>query len=79
MPRAKKDHSCLNIKIDATLHEEVLMRYASLDIAPYKGFLNPMMYLVKNAAGEITDIKLDYSESYTEQMMRYSHEYATLI
>jgi len=66
------------IKVDADLHKEVLERYRQLHIAPYKGFLNPKMTAVTDAAGEITDISLDYSESYEEQMLRYSKEYATL-
>ena len=66
------------IKIDADLHREVLERYRQLDIAPYKGFLNPRMIAVTDDQGEITDIRLDYSESYEEQMLRYSKEYATL-
>lgn len=66
------------IKVDADLHKEVLERYHQLHIAPYKGFLNPKMTAVTDADGEITDISLDYSESYEEQMLRYSKEYATL-
>lgn len=66
------------IKIDADLHREVLERYRQLHIAPYKGFLNPQMIAVTDNQGEITDIRLDYSESYEEQMLRYSKEYATL-
>ena len=66
------------IKIDADLHREVLERYRQLNIAPYKGFLNPKMIAVTDDQGEITDIRLDYSESYEEQMLRYSKEYATL-
>lgn len=66
------------IKIDADLHREVLERYRQLHIAPYKGFLNPRMIAVTDDQGEITDIRLDYSESYEEQMLRYSKEYATL-
>ena len=66
------------IKIDADLHREVLERYRQLNIAPYKGFLNPKMIAVTDDHGEITDIRLDYTESYEEQMLRYSKEYATL-
>ena len=66
------------IKVDADLHREVLERYRQLNIAPYKGFLNPKMIAVTDERGEITDIRLDYSESYEEQMLRYSKEYATL-
>ena len=67
------------VNINAELHAEVLERYKRLDIAPYKGFLNPRMLPVHNAKGDVTDITLDYSESYDEQMLRYSRQYGTLI
>ena len=67
------------VNINAELHAEVLERYKRLDIAPYKGFLNPRMLPVHNAKGEVVDISLDYSESYDEQMLRYSRQYGTLI
>ena len=67
------------VNINAELHAEVLERYKRLDIAPYKGFLNPRMLPVHNAEGEVVDISLDYSESYDEQMLRYSRQYGTLI
>ena len=67
------------VNINAELHAEVLERYKRLDIAPYKGFLNPRMLPVHNAKGEVIDISLDYSESYDEQMLRYSRQYATLV
>ncbi|MDD3387442.1 MAG: dihydrofolate reductase, partial [Prevotella sp.] len=67
------------VKINPDLHAEVLDRYAKLNIAPYKGFINPVMKVVKNNSEEITDIKLDYTESFTHQMLRYSAEYGTLI
>ena len=67
------------VKVDPTLHAEVLERYAKLNLAPYKGFINPQMIPVTDADGEITDILLNYSESYAHQMLRYSSEYATLI
>lgn len=67
------------VNINAELHAEVLERYKRLDIAPYKGFLNPRMLPVLNAKGEVVDISLDYSESYDEQMLRYSRQYGTLI
>ena len=57
----------------------MLERYASLNIAPYKGFLNPKMSLVKDSEGKVVDVDLDYTETYTEQMLRYSKEYSTLI
>ena len=65
--------------IDRRLHEEVYSRYQKLNLAPYKGFINPKMSLVKDAEGNITDVTLDYTEGYAEQMLRYSTEYNTLI
>ena len=67
------------VNINQGLHEEMLERYASLNIAPYKGFLNPKMSLVKDSEGKVVDVDLDYTETYTEQMLRYSKEYSTLI
>ena len=67
------------VKLDKELHAEVLQRYERLKIAPYKGFINPVLKPVCDATGEVTDIIVDYSEGYTEQMLRYSEEYATLI
>ena len=67
------------VRVDPLLHEEVLERYKRLNLAPYKGFINPMMLPVLDDDGKICDIQLNYSESYTHQMLRYSTEYATLI
>ncbi|MDR0393799.1 MAG: dipeptidyl peptidase 3 [Tannerella sp.] len=66
------------VKVDRTLHNEILKRYESLNLAPYKGFINPVMEPIKNAKGEITNIVLDYSEKYTQQMLRYSEKYSFL-
>ena len=66
------------VKVDPTLHKEILERYTRLNLAPYKGFVNPQMKEVKNAKGEVTDIVLDYSEGYAEQMLRYSRDYSFL-
>lgn len=66
------------IKVDAELHAEVLARYARLNLAPYKGFINPVMSEVKNEQGKVIDIKLDYTEGYTGQMLRYSQDYSFL-
>ncbi len=66
------------VKVDPELHAEVLKRYAELNLAPYKGFVNPVMKLVKNEKGEVTDVTLDYTEGYTQQMMRYGKEYSFL-
>jgi len=67
------------VKVDATLHKEVLDRYEQLNLASYKGFINPVMLPVLDGQGKIKDIQLNYSESYAHQMLRYSSEYATLI
>ena len=64
------------VKVDAELHEEILERYERLNLAPYKGFLNPVMKPVTDAEGRITDIELDYTEGYSEQMLRYSRDYS---
>ena len=66
------------VKVDPTLHKEILERYTKLNLAPYKGFVNPQMKEVKNGKGEVTDIVLDYSEGYAEQMLRYSRDYSFL-
>lgn len=67
------------VNVDKTLHEEVLQRYSRLNLAPYKGFINPVLKLEKDNAGNITDITADYTEEYAEQMLRYSTDYAALI
>ncbi len=67
------------VKVDADLHEEVLARYRKLNLAPYKGFINPVMQPVLDDRGDICDIQLNYSESYAHQMLRYSSEYGTLV
>ena len=66
------------VKVDPVLHEEILERYAKLGIAPYKGFLNPKMNLKKDESGNVVDVELDYSETYDQQMLRYSKEYSFL-
>ena len=67
------------VKVDPVLHEEVLERYRRLDLAPYKGFINPQLLPVLDADGQIADIQVYYGESYAHQMLRYSAEYGTLI
>ncbi|MCR4853775.1 MAG: dihydrofolate reductase, partial [Prevotella sp.] len=67
------------VKVDRKLHEEVKERFDQLHIAPYKGFLNPVMKPIVDENGEITDVEIDYSEGYSEQMMRYSRDYSCLI
>ena len=66
------------VNIDPELHREILARYRKLNLAPYKGFINPKMTLEMDEEGEITDVVLDYEESYVDQMLRYSDEYGTL-
>lgn len=66
------------VNIDPALHREILARYKKLNLAPYKGFINPKMTLVFDEDGNPIDVNLDYEESYTDQMLRYSEEYGTL-
>ena len=66
------------VKVDPQLHKEILARYAKLNIAPYKGFINPVYTTVKDAQGRVTDVKISYTESYDDQMLRYSRDYNTL-
>ena len=66
------------VKVDPKLHQEVLDRYAHLNIAPYKGFVNPVYTPVFDADGNITDVTIDYSEAYIPQMLRYSRDYSPL-
>lgn len=66
------------VNIDPELHREILARYKKLNLAPYKGFINPKMTLEMDEEGEIIDVVLDYEESYVDQMLRYSDEYGTL-
>ena len=66
------------VKVDPRLHKEVLDRYAHLNIAPYKGFVNPAYKLVTDADGKPVDAQVTYGEDYTDQMLRYGREYSTL-
>ena len=66
------------VKVDPELHKEVLERYEKLHLAPYKGFVNPVYTAETDAEGNITDVKVSYTEGYAEQMLRYSKDYATL-
>ena len=66
------------VKVDPALHQQVLDRYAKLNIAPYKGFVNPVYNLVKDANGNVTDVTITYGEGYLPQMLRYSKDYSTL-
>lgn len=66
------------VKVEPTLHSEILARYAKLNLAPYKGFVNPVYTPVFDAEGNITDVTLDYTEGYVEQHLRYSRDYSWL-
>ena len=66
------------VKVNPELHQEILARYKKLNLAPYKGFVNPVYTAVRNADGEITDVKIDFSEGYVEQHLRYSKDYSPL-
>lgn len=74
---AKQLVECYGVKIDAELHSEVLERYKKLGLAPYSGFVNPV-YVPVVRDGEVIDVTIDYSEGYTEQMLRYSKEHSFL-
>ena len=66
------------VKVDPALHEEVLARYQKLNLAPYKGFVNPVYQVIRDANGDIMDVKLDFTEGYIEQHLRYSRDYSPL-
>lgn len=66
------------VKVDPKIHKEVLQRFSTLDIPPYRGFINPQYVPTYNDKGEITDVKLTYGEGYTDQMLRLSRDYSTL-
>jgi dipeptidyl-peptidase-3 len=66
------------VKVNQELHKEILERYARLDLAPYKGFVNPVYTPVKDKDGNITDVRIDYSEGYVAQHLRYSRDYSDL-
>ena len=66
------------VKVDGKLHAEVLNRYEKLNLAPYRGFVNPVYSLVKNKKGEITDVTISYNENYIDQHLRYSKEFSSL-
>ena len=75
---AQKLVEAYGVKIDPVLHREILDRYERLNLAPYKGFINPVYTAVRDKDGNITDVKIDYTEGYAAQMLRYSRDYATL-
>ena len=75
---ARKMVETYAVKVDPELHKEVLARYEKLNLAPYKGFVNPVYTPEFDKEGNIIDVKISYTEGYAEQMLRYSKEYATL-
>ncbi len=66
------------VKVNPNLHQEILERYKKLNLAPYKGFVNPVYTLVKDKEGRVTDVTIDYTEGYIEQHLRYSRDYSFL-
>ena len=74
----KKLVEMYGVKVNQNLHAEVLKRYKKLNLAPYRGFVNPVYTLVKNGKGEITDVTISYNENYIEQHLRYSKEFSSL-
>ncbi len=66
------------VKVDPAIHNEVLERYAKLNLPPYKGFVNPVYTAIRDSKGNITDVKISYDENYVNQMLRYSHDYSPL-
>jgi len=77
-PAAQKLIETYAVQVDPALHQEVLKRYKALNLAPYKGFVNPVYTPVYDASGKITDIQISYKEGYAAQHLRYSSEYKTL-
>ena len=77
-PAAKEMVETYAVKVNQDLHKEILERYKQLNLAPYKGFVNPVYCVERNAEGEITDVKLDFTEGYIDQHLRYSRDYSPL-
>ena len=77
-PAAKAMVETYAVKVDPVLHEEIRARYAKLNLAPYKGFVNPVYRVTRDADGAITDVTLDFTEGYIEQHLRYSKDYSPL-
>ena len=66
------------VKVNPELHKEILARYKKLNLAPYKGFVNPVYTAVHDAEGNITDVKISFTESFVDQNLRYSRDYSPL-
>ena len=77
-PAAKAIVEKYAVKVDPALHEEIRARYAKLNLAPYKGFVNPVYTAARNADGDITNVTIDFTEGYVEQHLRYSRDYSPL-
>ena len=77
-PAAKEIVEKYAVKVNPELHKEILARYKKLNLAPYKGFVNPVYTAVRDAEGNITDVKIDFSEGYVAQHLRYSRDYSPL-
>ena len=77
-PAAKEMVEKYAVKVNPELHKEILARYEKLNLAPYKGFVNPVYTAVKDAEGNITDVKIDFTEGYIDQHLRYSRDYSPL-
>jgi len=77
-PAAKEMVETYAVKVNQDLHQEILARYKKLNLAPYKGFVNPVYSVTRNGAGEITDVTLDFTEGYIDQHLRYSRDYSPL-
>ena len=77
-PAAKEMVETYAVKVNPELHKEIRERYAKLNLAPYKGFVNPVYTAIRDAEGNITDVKLDFTEGYVEQHLRYSRDYSPL-
>ena len=75
---AKKLVEKYAVKIDPVLHKEIKGRYEKLNLAPYKGFINPKYIAERDKDGDLKDVKIFYGESFTEQMLRYGRDYSTL-
>ena len=74
----KKLVETYGVKVNQPLHAEILTRYKKLNLAPYRGFVNPLYTLVKNEKGEINDVIISYNENYIDQHLRYSKDYSVL-
>ncbi len=77
-PAARQLVENYGVQIDPVLHTEILNRYEKLNLSPYKGFINPIYAPIRDAQGNIIDVKIDYTEAYDKQMLRYSRDYSTL-